>query len=73
MDEGIIINLPPEQIEGLTKESKRIAIEALEMDIASFDLLLLDVMMGAVYLVRTALMKNVRFFLFANIILKFRK
>lgn len=29
MDEGIIINLPPEQIEGLTKESKRVAIEAL--------------------------------------------
>lgn len=33
MNEGIIINLPPEQIEGLTKESKRIAIEALECEI----------------------------------------
>ena len=33
MDEGIIINLPPEQIEGLTKESKRVAIEALGYEI----------------------------------------
>lgn len=33
MNEGIIINLPPEQIEGLTKESERIAIEVLGCEI----------------------------------------
>lgn len=33
MDDGIIINLPPEQIEGLTKESKQITIKALDSEI----------------------------------------
>lgn len=33
MDDGIIINLPPEQIEGLTKESKQKTVKALGTEI----------------------------------------